>query len=286
MSIKSLIVNAFSKDEKCGNPAGVILAADKLSDKKMLQISYKLGFSESVFITKSESADFKLRFFSITNEVDMCVHATIAAVRALIHSRKIIFGKLKKKIIRLETNSRIITAECFKAGFTSISLRNPEYRALESDRKLISSLLNINEDELSNLPIQCVSVGVPKLIIPINSLNFLFKIRPDLVGIRKYCKINNLNGFYPFTFETKDKSSDFHARQFNPLAGINEDSVTGVAAGALGAYIIKNGISLKRKFIVESGYIMKKPGKIYIDISSNKIKVGGYAIIVGEKVFQ
>lgn len=51
-----------------------------------------------------------------------------------------------------------------------------------------------------------------------------------------------------------DEDSDFHTRQFNPLAGINEDPITGVAAGALGCYIVKHRLSEKKTFVVEQGY--------------------------------
>ena len=82
-----------------------------------------------------------------------------------------------------------------------------------------------------------LSTGTAKLIIPVKSLDILYGIKPDLDGIKEYCKRTETKGFYPFTFETKE-NSDFHVRQFNPLAGINEDPITGVAAGALRAYII------------------------------------------------
>ncbi len=105
------------------------------------------------------------------------------------------------------------------------------------------------------------------------------KIQPDLEGIKEYCRKTESRGIYCYTTETMEENSDFHARQFNPLAGINEDPITGVAAGALGSYIKKHKLSDKTKFIVEQGYNMKKAGKMIVDVSDG-VKVGGYCISV------
>ena len=283
MQVKVKLVNAFTKSLKGGNPAGVVLDADKLTDNQMIDISSKLGFSESAFVQKSKNADFKVRFFSPTQEVDLCGHATIATFHTLIELGKIDFGTLDTKIVTQETKSGILPVECNKNGLIVMTQKKPKFYQIKNDRELISKLLGIKITDLMEHPIQSVSTGVAKLIIPVKSLNVLYRIKPDLDGIKEYCKDKGTKGFYPFTFETKE-NSDFHARQFNPLAGINEDPITGVAAGALGAYIVHHKLSEKNQFVVEQGYIMNKPGKIYVWVSDT-VKVGGYAVTVGEKIF-
>ncbi|MDH4330542.1 MAG: PhzF family phenazine biosynthesis isomerase [Candidatus Moranbacteria bacterium] len=119
-------------------------------------------------------------------------------------------------------------------------------------------------------------------MIGVKSLNSLFKINPNLKGIKEYCREHNVKGFYPFTLETKEKGSDFHARQFNPLIGVDEDPITGVAAGALGAYVVKQKILDKNNFVIEQGYCMGRGGKIYVKINDS-VRVGGYAVIFEEK---
>ena len=281
MQIKAKIVNAFTGNSKGGNPAGVITDADNLTDEQMLKISSKLGFSESAFVQNSENADFKIRFFSPTQEVDLCGHATIATFYSLMESGQINLESLEKKIVTQETKSGILPVECNRDGLIVMTQKKSKFYQIENDRDLISQLLNIKTEDLMEYPIQSVSTGTPKLIIPVKSLDILYRIKPNLEGIKEYCKKTCTKGFYPFTFETKE-NSDFHARQFNPLAGIDEDPITGVAAGALGAYIVQHKLSDKNQFVVEQGYIMNKPGKIYVQIS-DEVKVGGYAFIVGEK---
>ena len=55
MEIKVHIVNAFIDGQSGGNPAGVVLDADELSDHQKLKISTKIGLSETAFVSSSTS---------------------------------------------------------------------------------------------------------------------------------------------------------------------------------------------------------------------------------------
>lgn len=79
MKIKVYKLNSFAKAKEGGNAAGVVLNADSLSEKEMAKIAAVLGFSETAFVLQSNVADFKLRFFTPNEEVDLCGHATIAS---------------------------------------------------------------------------------------------------------------------------------------------------------------------------------------------------------------
>ncbi len=269
------LVKVFTANKNEGNPAGVILNADNVSETQMQEIASSLRFSESAFICPSQKADFKVRFFSPTKEVNLCVHATLAAVYIL---RKI--KKTERSALSIETKAGIFPIRYDRSGMITMEFPKTKFMNAKMKEQEIVSLLGITNQDLLPHPLQIVSIGSPKLIIPVKSLSILFQIKPNLEGIKKWCRKNGISGFYPFTTETKEKGSDFHARQFNPLAGINEDPITGIAAGALGAYAVKHKISKKRKFIVEQGYIMKKPGKVFVGVKDN-VKVGGRVVLFG-----
>ncbi|GIP36612.1 PhzF family phenazine biosynthesis protein [Paenibacillus sp. J2TS4] len=80
MKLKVYTVNSFAKTLEGGNPAGVVIDADSLSDESMKSIAGAIGFSETAFVMKSESAHFKVRFFTPEEGVDLCGHATIATL--------------------------------------------------------------------------------------------------------------------------------------------------------------------------------------------------------------
>ncbi len=91
--------DAFSKEPGMGNPAGVVLNGDELTDEEMQEVAFKVGFNETAFPIKSAVADFRMRYFTPGHEMNLCGHATIATVYAL-KSR----GLLRdKKEITIET---------------------------------------------------------------------------------------------------------------------------------------------------------------------------------------
>lgn len=285
METSAILIKAFTKDKEQGNPAGVILNADNLTDGDMVAIAKDLGFSESAFVQTSERADYKVRFFSSTQEVDLCGHATIATFHALAAENLITFRDNKPIQKTQETKAGILPVTCYPDGLIMMGQQDPQFAQPEIDRKRIADLLSLTEEDLLSYPIQSVSTGAAKLMVPIKSLNTLFAIKPDLNGIIRYSKEKNTRGFYPFTPETIDKEADFHARMFNPLVGINEDPITGVAGGALACYLKHNDISKNESFIIEQGNVLGKSGKIMVDIRDG-VKVGGYAVTFGEKDIQ
>lgn len=52
------ILNAFVDNEIGGNPAGVVLNADHLTNEQKLQVAAKVGLSETAFVSKSQVADY------------------------------------------------------------------------------------------------------------------------------------------------------------------------------------------------------------------------------------
>lgn len=109
--IKVFTLNSFAKTLEGGNPAGVVLDADNLTEKQMMYISKEVGFSETAFVSKSNKADFKVRFFTPTDEVDLCGHATIATYFLMWNKQLIKSGNYTQ-----ETKAGILGIEAGKDG--------------------------------------------------------------------------------------------------------------------------------------------------------------------------
>jgi PhzF family phenazine biosynthesis protein len=73
MKIKVAVINAFLDGGRGGNPAGVVLDADALSNDQKLAISKKVGLSETAFVSSSDSADFKLNSLLLRNKLPIVV---------------------------------------------------------------------------------------------------------------------------------------------------------------------------------------------------------------------
>lgn len=93
-NIKVLHYDAFSSYPNKGNPAGVVLEADHLSESEMQSIAHKVGFNETVFVVSSDVADLRLKYFTPGHEINLCGHATMASLFAL--KTKGILGRLAR----------------------------------------------------------------------------------------------------------------------------------------------------------------------------------------------
>ncbi|AIF50752.1 PhzF family phenazine biosynthesis protein [Pelosinus sp. UFO1] len=273
-------LNSFAKTKDGGNPAGVVLQADGLSDEEMLDIAQQVGFSETAFVQKSEKANYKVRFFTPNSEVELCGHATIATF-ALLKNKKMI----DDGILCQETKAGILNIDVDHDKIY-MNQNTPEYLNIIDKNEITESLNITQNDFISHLPIQIVSTGLKDIMIPVKSLDRLFSIKPDYKKIAALSKRYNIIGFHVFSLETKFDSTA-HCRNFAPLYNINEESATGTSNGALACYLYNHGVinqEQSSELVFEQGYSMKKPSEILVrlKIDNNKIcevKVGGTAII-------
>ena len=104
-------MDAFTKQPFSGNPAAVCLLEEDLSDEEKQLIAREMNISETCYLTKdngksfTESDTFGLRWFTPTNEVPLCGHATLAAAAVIfkVYYNNIICPKSK------DWNSNIYT---------------------------------------------------------------------------------------------------------------------------------------------------------------------------------
>ena len=270
MKIKVLKVNAFTDKLDGGNPAGVLLNSPDLSEKQMTFITKKLKVSETAFIFPSEKADFKVIFFTPEIEVELCGHATIAtfftlALKGYFKVNTTIFQETKAGI--LPVNILFLDDQVDKVMMTQ---HKPIYKNISLNISKIADSLNIKPSDIdSSLPVQTVSTGLFTLPVCVKSFNILKNMKPDFEKVRKLCEKNDFGSFHVFSFETLEPRSVYHARNFAPFYGVNEDPVTGTANGAVCSYLIKNRIINENKLICEQGDIIGRSGRVFIDIDQD-----------------
>lgn len=273
-------VNAFADSIQGGNPAGVVLNSPKLTDKQMAYVSKVLKVSETAFVFPSRKADYKVRFFSPELEVDLCGHATIATFFAMA------LEGLKKSVITQETKAGILPVSIVFSGKVDRVMMNQGKPILKDIYLGISeiarSLRISNENIDGTLPKQKVSTGLFTLPICIKSYDVLKSIKPDFDEIKKICNDLGVGSFHLFTFDTLEPKSVYHARNFAPVYGINEDPVTGTANGAVCSYLVKNKIVKGNSFVCEQGDVIGRPGRVFVEIDKDSVRVGGRAVIVDE----
>lgn len=280
MDIQVYILDAFSYQEKGGNPAGVVLNADHLSTAQMQQIAYQLGFSETAFILTSTVADYHIRYFTPNHEVDLCGHATIASFYLMVNQQYIRPGKYQ-----IETLAGRLGIHIQEDHYVFLTQPLPQFD-IEVDRQEIVDSLGISVAELSiDLPVQIVSTGLRDMMIPIRSLSALQRIEPDLEQIKVISQKYEVVGYHLFTLDT-NSDAIAQCRNFAPLYDIPEESATGTSTGALMCYLHQHHsipATATAPFIFEQGYTMNLPSRLLATLQLNNqgsiesVQVGGLA---------
>ncbi|SHE58717.1 PhzF family phenazine biosynthesis protein [Vibrio gazogenes] len=282
--IEVILVNAFIENGSGGNPAGVVLYADDLSDEEKQEIANAVGYSETAFVSQDDDVDFALSFFTPTDEVDFCGHATLAAFSVMYQKGIITNGEYTQK-----TKAGRLGVTVASNGYVVMEQNLPEYLHV-LDYESVSALIGIDAAllESTQLPVEVISTGLPDIIVPLPR-GFLDKIQVDEDLLRDFSQQHQVTGMH--VFELCDESSGLTAscRNFAPLFGIPEESATGSANGALACYLTKHlyGGPVNH-FTFEQGRAMGKTSRLTASVESNefgiiKVSVGGCAQTFGER---
>lgn len=81
--IKTFIVDSFTDQYFKGNPAGVCLLENDLSEELMFSIAKELNLSETAFVRKIKGNKYFIRYFSPIMEIPLCGHATLASAKVI-----------------------------------------------------------------------------------------------------------------------------------------------------------------------------------------------------------
>jgi len=280
-------IDAFTDEPFRGNPAGVVFS-DELNKEEMHYIAREFNVSETAFISKSEEADFNLKWFTPKVEVKLCGHATIAAIHFLLQQ-----GIIKdNSTVTFKTLSGILTGST-KDGLHSLGLPIPELNNFDGNREEIINALNCSRVIIpEKFPFILDDGGY--LYINISSLKDLMKIKPDFKKLSELSDSGKVfDAFTLFTTETIEKENHAHLRFFTPFYGIDEDPVTGSANGPLLLVLRKLGLieqnTENKIYKFEQGDVLDRKGRINVSHSParNELTISGKAttIFKGELSF-
>lgn len=283
-NVEAFLVNSFTSNGTGGNPAGVVLHADHLSNEEKLQIAQIVGYSETAFVSRDDEADFELSFFTTTGEVDFCGHATLAAFSTMYQDGSITEGKYLQ---RTKAGLLVVTIEA--NGHIVMDLKLPEFRG-EFSYEVISALIGLDSTllESSRLPIEVISTGLADIIVPV-PFGYLDQIQLNEKLTSEFCERHGVIGIHAFELCENTSEVTASCRNFAPLVGIPEESATGSASGALACYLAKHLPSTHSKnFTFEQGRAMACVSRITASVESNdqgiiKVKVGGVAHKIGRQ---
>lgn len=277
MNPEILRLSAFPFEGTGGNPAGVVLEAQNLSDSQMQEIALAVGYSETVFLTSENENRSRVRYFSPEMEVDFCGHATIAAGVALGDARgpgEYVF----------ETNTGEVTVRVSETptGFTAELTSHTGTASPVADEKLarLLEILGWQESVLAKgfVPV-IANAGNSHPVLVLSSVEILQNLDYDFEALKLICRENR----WP-TIQLVAEESPGIWRSRNPFAfgGVYEDPATGSAALAFGVYLRELGkVQPGDRFAIKQGFEMGQPCRLNLFVGSDFCSVSGSAIQIG-----
>ncbi|MBL3755987.1 PhzF family phenazine biosynthesis isomerase [Bacillus sp. FSL W8-0519] len=285
--------DAFTNKSNMGNPAGIVLDADGLTEEEMQRIAEKVGFNETTFVLSSEVGDIRMRYFTPGFEMDLCGHGTVGTIFALRER-----GLLEEKAsLTIETKAGILPIQIGvnENGETFIKMRQaaPQFKEFTGSKEELAHSIGLEVNDLDvSLPIVYGSTGNWTVIVPVKNLDVCERMKPNNEVFPSVLKEIPNASIHPICLETYDEKVHMHGRHFSSAyAGTIEDPVTGTASGVMGAYYatyVKKDFDHEMELIVEQGQEIHKDGRVTVyitkDVESEKLQIdiAGTAVYVKE----
>ncbi len=250
MALEYFVIDAFTDRQFAGNPAGVVLDADGLTDAQMQAIAAEFNLAETTFILPPTVPEASLRFrwFTPTLEVNMCGHATIAGLRALVDTGRIAHDDPASSTpTMIETRSGVLATSVESIPGTDgtllfwLDLPKPVLRDIAVDYAELGSLLGLGHGAFDE-SMSPVRTQDEDLILFVRDFQTLNEARPEFGKLGAWQEQRGMRGLCLATTKTLTPSVHVQSRFFAPAAGINEDPVTGSAHGPLTAYLASRGL--------------------------------------------
>ena len=269
-------VDSFTDEPFSGNPAGVVLEADGLSDGLMKKIAREMNLSETAFMLQSSVADIRLRYFTPSGaEVKFCGHSTVAALYMLAHRGLRGITEPGQYELTIEANVGLVPARIAvqtDAGVT-VSFQTP---AVELKKSTISPT---ELAHVLSIPLACLDQDLPicyerinqDLYVRVNSLQALGELQINQKTAKQFAQEHDIVAYVLFCTETVAKDHHIHMRCFAPAVGIPEDPFTGSVLGGLAQYLLDHHLlPAKTKIIkVEQGHFIARPGFVELDLQTS-----------------
>lgn len=205
-------IDAFADRPFNGNQAAVMPLDSWLDDDVLLAIAEENNFAETAFVVRDDSgeADWELRWFTPTEEVRLCGHATLASGHVLL----------------TRDGGDRVTFRTREAGILGVARANDGY-------ELALPLIRTEPGEWAQASALLGNRPQEVWLSPDGYGIYLFAsegevraLDPDLRGLRAL-------GNDQFICTATGSDTDVVSRVFVPGGGVDEDSFTGSAHAAL-----------------------------------------------------
>ena len=223
-------LDAFTDRLFAGNPAAVIPLTEWLPDNQMQLIASENNLAETAFYVKTEGdANYHIRWFTPTVEVDLCGHATLAAGYVVFFLEN--KADDTESVDQIFFNSRSGQLKVCRSEDGWLTLDFPVDTVQKANLQPPALITSLHEKPVA------VYKGKTDYMLVYETQEQIEALEPDL---REMSTVPARGVIVTAPGRTDDKSAepgvDFVSRFFGPQTGIDEDPVTGSAHTTLVPY--------------------------------------------------
>jgi PhzF family phenazine biosynthesis protein len=260
MTIALYQVDAFARRPFTGNPAAVCPLAEWLPAETMQQIAAENNLAETAFfVSLPAGADFHLRWFTPTFEIDLCGHATLATAHVLWQElgwRKdeLVFDSQSGLLrVRREADGRLVL------DFPS---RPPKPLAATDVPPALTAALG-------------PGAAQPQAVLVSRDLVVEFARPDEVLALRpNFAALEGIGYVGVIATAPGPEGVDFISRFFAPEVGVPEDPVTGSAHSTLipfwAAKLGKTELFARQE--------SARGGELWCRLRGDRVDIGGYAV--------
>lgn len=295
MPYRFIITDVFTDRAFGGNQLAVFPEADGMTDDLMQAWAREFNFSETTFVLgpRVEGHTHRVRIFTPGAELPFAGHPNVgtAVVLAALDEAK---GERGVRQFRFEelVGTVAVEAEAQGAkGFARLTLeRAPEIRPVGIPDAVLTEMLSLPAEALGPRAPWAAGVGgTPFCCIPLATPDAVAGARLDLdLWARSFPPGAWAREIYAIAGEFAP-GGRLKVRMWAPSMGIAEDPATGAAAATLAASLAAMLPDPSGRFgwTIEQGAEIGRPSLIEAEAEKRDgtvvaVRVGGYAIIVGE----
>ncbi len=274
-------VDAFTREPFTGNPTGVVLNADELTDAQMLAVARELNNAETAFVLAPDAADHtvRARFFTPRSEIGFVGHATVAAQYVL--SRRHDAPRRQRQKSKAGIVDVLVEGT---AEDRSVAIRRspaPLGRELNDRERLavLDALALASESLDTRLPPRIAGASSARLHFGVRGAEPLKHLKPDFGRLTTLSAQLGAAGYFVFAVTARSDDHLVESRMFCPALGIPEDPVSGNAHGLLGAYLAQQGLLAaqegRARFSGVQGHFLHRPGRVEVELEFADGKLEG-----------
>lgn len=263
-------VDVFGSRDFSGNPLAVVLDAEGLSDDDLRRISVWTNLSECTFVLPptTPDADYRVRIFSLANELPFAGHPTLGTARAWLDAGGV------------PSRSDVVVQQC-GIGLVPVRIDGeklafaapPLLRGGPVDAELLAEVTEVLRLRPEQIVDSTWADNWPGWIaVLLGSADEVLAVRPSAAGHPGHWDLGVVGP------HISGGEVDWELRAFFGDGVLTEDPVTGSLNASVAQWLLSSGRA-EAPYVAAQGTAIAREGRIGISTEGDTVWVAGRAVV-------